>query len=142
MTTSLHQSHYLFVYGSLRRGFNSPAYQYVSQYFQFVGDATTAGLLYNCGAFPAAVPGPVGGQKIVGELYKITEAETLAFAFAQLDDYEGVNESEGEPALYYRQLCMASLTHEQDEVPAWVYWYNGNVAGCKPIASGDILDYV
>ena len=33
----------LFVYGSLRSGFRSPAYEYVSRYFDLLGDAKVKG---------------------------------------------------------------------------------------------------
>jgi gamma-glutamylcyclotransferase (GGCT)/AIG2-like uncharacterized protein YtfP len=27
-------------------------------------------------------------------------------------------------------------------IPAWIYWYNGDVSGKPVVASGDILEYM
>jgi len=51
--TAVHQ---LFVYGSLRSGFNAPAYEYISRYFQLVSTAKVRGVLYDMGDYPAAIP--------------------------------------------------------------------------------------
>ena len=60
----------LFVYGSLRSGFRSAAYEYISRYFDLVGDAKVKGLLFDLGDYPAAKP--TDEEKfIVGELYSI-----------------------------------------------------------------------
>ena len=47
-----HASHYVFVYGSLRRGFQSPAHEYISHYFNFFGDAKVKGKLFDLGEHP------------------------------------------------------------------------------------------
>ena len=46
----------LFVYGSLRSGFKSPAYDYISRFFSLVGDAKVKGRLFDMGSYPAGVP--------------------------------------------------------------------------------------
>lgn len=46
----------LFVYGTLRSGFQSPAYSYISRYFTLIGEAKVKGRLYDLGDYPAAVP--------------------------------------------------------------------------------------
>jgi gamma-glutamylcyclotransferase (GGCT)/AIG2-like uncharacterized protein YtfP len=45
----------LFVYGSLRSGFRSPAYEYISRYFTFVANAKVRGELYDLGSYPAGI---------------------------------------------------------------------------------------
>lgn len=131
---------YLFVYGSLRSGFNSPAYHYVSQYFSLISkNATVNGCLIDLGQYPVAIPH--AGFTIKGELYKINFEDEFGFAIAQLDDYEGVCTEEGEKQLYRRDVAV--VTYEQGKVPAWVYWYCGNdVAGKPIIESGDVLAYL
>ena len=75
--------HRIFVYGSLRKGFNSPAYQYISQYFDFETPGRIRGKLYDLGEYPAAVPDSADAF-IVGELYKIRHPEEFEWALAQL----------------------------------------------------------
>ena len=129
----------LFVYGSLRSGFRSPAYEYISQYFDLVGDAKVRGLLFDLGTYPAAKP--ISENKfIIGELYRIRHQNEFTWAIGQLDDYEGVTVAYDEMQLYRRELadvyCDDKITH------AWIYWYNGNVNDKPVIESGDVLQYM
>ena len=73
----------LFVYGSLRSGFKSPAYEYISRFFSFVGDAKVKGKLFDLGAYPAGVP--VSGENfITGELPIRTGLTTVGQAGADV----------------------------------------------------------
>lgn len=130
---------HLFVYGSLRSGFHSPAYEYISRYFNFVGDAKVKGRLYDLGEYPAAVPVDTD-DFIIGELYVIKNQSEYSWAIGQLDDYEGVDVEEGETQLYRREL--ADIYIGDKIVKAWIYWYNGDVTGKPLVGSGDILDYL
>jgi gamma-glutamylcyclotransferase (GGCT)/AIG2-like uncharacterized protein YtfP len=132
--------HRLFVYGSLRRDFNSPAYEYVSQYFNLVDHAKTKGLLFDTGEFPAAIP-TEDELFIQGELYEIKIADEFAWAIAQLDDYEGINGSFDEPSMYRRAIAKIILPNG-DETEAWVFWYTGSVEGKPRIISGDLVEYI
>ncbi|MEI9944113.1 MAG: gamma-glutamylcyclotransferase family protein [Chitinophagaceae bacterium] len=131
--------HHLFVYGSLRSGFHSPAYEYISQYFNLVAEAKVKGKLFDLGEYPAALPTNEDAF-IVGELYLIKNENEFSWAIGQLDDYEGVNVEQGEKQLYRREL--ADIFANNTTVPAWIYWYNGDVAGKPEVTSGDILDYM
>ena len=129
----------LFVYGSLRSGFRSPAYEYISRYFHLIGNAKVKGKLFDLGNYPGAVPS--GDESLItGELYEINDASQFAWAIAQLDDYEGIDPSEGEEKLYRRELVDAFVNNET--IQAWIYWYNGDVGGKPLIASGDVLEYL
>jgi gamma-glutamylcyclotransferase (GGCT)/AIG2-like uncharacterized protein YtfP len=130
---------FLFVYGSLRKGFQSEAYQYISQYFELVGNATTNGFLIDLGSYPAAIPTD-SEHLIIGELYKLKTEEEHDWAFAQLDDYEGVNVEVDEQQLYRR--AIAKVRHENKDTISWIYWYNGDVTGKPIIPSGDIFEYI
>jgi gamma-glutamylcyclotransferase (GGCT)/AIG2-like uncharacterized protein YtfP len=132
-------SPYLFVYGSLRQGFQSPAYNYVSQYFEFVSMAKVKGILYDLGVYPVAVPDKKENY-IIGELYRLKRDEEFDWAFAQLDDYEGVIVEEDEEQMYRRD--MATIYFDGGTIEAWVYWFNGKVKNCPVIASGDLLEYI
>ncbi len=129
----------LFVYGSLRKGFQHPAYAYISQHFDFVTDGKVLGSLYDMGEYPAAIPA-TSNYWIVGELYRLKEQADWEWAIAQLDDYEGVAPEDGEPALYRRERALVQTTDGQHQ-EAWIYWYNGDISGKPQILSGDVLQY-
>jgi gamma-glutamylcyclotransferase (GGCT)/AIG2-like uncharacterized protein YtfP len=129
----------LFVYGSLRSGFRSPAYEYISRYFSFVGEARVRGKLFDMGSYPAGLP-TNDNHFIVGELYRIKNENEFSWAIGQLDDYEGVSVEADEVQLYRREitevLMNGQLTH------AWIYWYNGDVSGRPLITSGDLIEFL
>jgi len=128
----------LFVYGSLLSGFHHPAYEYISRYFTLVGPAKVRGKLFDMGEYPAAVP--VEEETwILGELYQLNNKDEFAWAFRQLDDYEGLLVEPGETPLYRRERA-AVLMNEEGSF-AWIYWYNQDVEGRPVIASGSVLEY-
>ncbi len=129
----------LFVYGTLRSGFQNPAYSYISRYFTLAGPAKVKGRLYDLGEYPAAIP--VNEEHfIVGELYTINHPDELPWALAQLDDYEGLNTEEGKPALYSRQ--ETTVYFNETTTTAWAYWYARPITNEPPVESGDILEYI
>jgi gamma-glutamylcyclotransferase (GGCT)/AIG2-like uncharacterized protein YtfP len=131
--------HQLFVYGSLRSGFRSPAYEYISRYFTFISEARVRGKLFDLGSYPAGIRSN-DNTFIVGELYKIKNENEFSWAIGQLDDYEGVTVESDEVQLYRRELTEIhfnnAITH------AWIYWFNGDVSGKPLIASGDMIEYM
>jgi gamma-glutamylcyclotransferase (GGCT)/AIG2-like uncharacterized protein YtfP len=129
----------LFVYGSLRKGFHHPAYEYISKYFELVSDAKVRGYLYDMGNFPAAKPTD-NNAYIIGELYELKEGADLSWALEQLDDYEGVEPEEGELALYVREVTTVYYKNQTTE--AYIYWFNGPVDDQPFIPSGDIFQFV
>ena len=129
----------LFVYGSLRSGFRSPAYEYISRFFSFVGEAKVRGKLFDMGSYPAGLPA-VEESFIIGELYTIKQENEFSWAIGQLDDYEGVSVEPDEVQLYRRELT--DVYHNGRQSKAWIYWYNGDVSNKPAIASGDMLEYL
>jgi len=132
-------TYYLFVYGSLRSGFKSPAYEYISRYFHFISEAKVKGLLYDMGDYPAAVP-TTAEHYIMGELYCLNHENEFSWAINQLDDYEGVHGDDGAPPLYLR--AAEEIITPVGKVLAWMYWYNGSTANKPIIVSGDVLEYM
>lgn len=130
---------FLFVYGTLRRGFHNAAFQYITPYFVHEADGKVKGSLYDLGEYPAAIP-TTNGHFIIGELYKAKSVEEFNWAISQLDDYEGVHPEEGEFQLYERALT--TVYADKKEYTAWIYWYKGNTAGAPLVESGDVLEYV
>ncbi len=132
-------SYHLFVYGSLRSGFQSPAYEYISRFFTLIGEAKVPGNLVDLGPYPVGVPA-TDGHAIVGELYIIKNENEFFWAIAQLDDYEAVVVEAGETPLYKRELTEVYL--KEQIIKAWIYWYNGDVEGKPVITSGDLIEYI
>jgi len=134
--------HQLFVYGSLRNGFHHEAHKYISRYFSFVCNGKIKGLLSDLGEYPAATP-CVEDHFIVGELYVIKDVEEFDWAMEQLDEYEGLfpETDEGELVLFRREMTEI-FTNDGGKKNAWVYWYNGDVAGRPIIKSGDLMQYM
>jgi gamma-glutamylcyclotransferase (GGCT)/AIG2-like uncharacterized protein YtfP len=129
----------LFVYGSLRSGFRSPVYEYISRFFKYIGDARVKGKLYDMGTYPAGVPAG-DDTYIIGELYQAKNEHEFSWAIGQLDDYEGVSVEADEVQLYRREVTEVhineTITH------AWIYWYNGEVANRPVVSSGDMMEYL
>lgn len=129
----------LFVYGSLRSGFQHAAYQYMAKYFQLVGHATVKGKLYDMGDYPVALP-TTEEKFIQGELYILNEADDFSYVIGQLDDYEGLYAEEGETPLYKREPATVFCNGQSST--AWIYWFNGSVNGLPEIESGDVLEFM
>jgi gamma-glutamylcyclotransferase (GGCT)/AIG2-like uncharacterized protein YtfP len=105
-------THNLFVYGSLRSGFHNPAYQYLSQYFNLIGEGIVKGKLFDKGEYPVAIP--TSEEKfITGELYAINSPAEFSYAIGQIDDYEGVLAEAGETPLYKREVVTVLQNNQQ-----------------------------
>lgn len=138
MQQSLPASPYLFVYGSLRMGFQNEAYKYISEYFEFVCHAKSKGILYDAGTYPVAKPCNTDNY-IIGELYKIKKPELFDWAITQLDDYEGLNPESDEPQFYERTIC--NVITDKEIIPAHVYWYSGDVSTMPVLPVADVMQY-
>lgn len=138
MQQSFKTSPYLFVYGSLRMGFHNEAYKYISDYFQFVGNAKTKGYLYDAGTYPVAKP-VLDEHFIIGELYMIKDPQLFDWAIAQIDDYEGVNIEQGETELYHRTIC--EVLYNNEIFLAHIYWYNGDISNLPLLPMKDVVEY-
>ncbi|MEO6819990.1 MAG: gamma-glutamylcyclotransferase family protein [Ginsengibacter sp.] len=132
-------SNHLFVYSSLRRGFQHGAYDYVKQYFNYISDGRVKGFLNDMGDKPVATPTSENAF-IIGELFELN-TDDASYVFGQLDDYEGLITECGEMPMYKRELTTV-YKEDGNTTEAWVYWYNGDVSGTPVIASGNVLDYM
>jgi len=128
---------HLFVYGSLRRGFHHPVFDYIKNHFTFVADGKAKGKLYDLGLYPAALPAADG--TLIGELFIANSEEDFDWAISQLDDYEGLNPEVDETPLYRRELV--EVLHNNNNTQAWIYWYNGSVEDKPVVESGDVMEY-
>ena len=129
----------LFVYGSLRSGFQHAAYQYLAKYFHLIGDAKVKGKLYDKVEYCVAVA--TGEERfIIGELYEINSAAEFPYAIVQLDDYEGLFVEAGEKALFKRELITVYCNGS--EYTSWIYLFNDSFEGLSEIETGDVLLYL
>jgi gamma-glutamylcyclotransferase (GGCT)/AIG2-like uncharacterized protein YtfP len=132
-------SHNLFVYSSLRRGFQHEAFQYLAKYYTFVGEAKIKGKLFDKNGIPVAKE-TTENSFIQGELYTINKEAELNWAIEQLDDYEGLHVESNETPLYKR---ITTPVYLKDKVTvAWVYLYNGDVNNYPTINYEDVLQYL
>ena len=129
----------VFAYGSLRSGFGNPAYDYISSYFDFIGEGKVRGELFDLGSYPAAKPTD-RNKFIIGELYRIKNENEFPWAIGQLDDYEGVSAAFDEMLLYRREIAEVHIDNKITH--AWIYWYTGDVKDKPVIESGDVLQYM
>ena len=129
----------LFAYGSLRSGFRSAAYEYISRYFDLVGAGKVKGQLFDLGTYPAAKPSNQN-KFIIGELYRIRNEKEFTWAMGQVDDYEGVHVGFDETQLYRREITEVYIDNKITN--AWIYWYQGDVSDKPIIESGDVLQYM
>ncbi|MEO6135228.1 MAG: gamma-glutamylcyclotransferase family protein [Ginsengibacter sp.] len=133
-------SNRLFVYSSLRKGFQQADYDYIAEFFSFISDAKVEGTLSILNHVPVATNGATN-TFIKGELYEIKNEQNISYVMGQLDGYEGLVVEENEIPLYRRELTKVFL-NDGSESEAWVYWYNGDVSGLPIIPSGDVFDFI
>ena len=129
----------IFVYGSLRSGFRNPAYEYLTRYFKYSGEAMVKGKFFDAGSHPVALA-TNDEHFILGELYTMNSEEEFSWAFTQLDDYEGLNVLVGEIPLYKRS--MVEVYQNGETQIDWIYWYNQSVDGMPEIETGDVMRYL
>ena len=132
-------SYKIFVYGSLRSGFRNPAYEYLTRYFKYSGEALVKGKFFDAGTHPVALP-TEDEHFILGELYSMNSEDEFSWVFEQLDDYEGLHVETGETALYKRNLVEVFQNGETQI--AWIYWYNNSIEGMPEIETGDVMRYL
>lgn len=133
-------SNQFFVYSSLRKGFNQPAYEYIAKYFEFACNGRVKGILSDSGNMAVGTPCQED-HFLIGELYKLKNDRDLEWVFAQLDGYEGVSSTPDEPVLYRREIVKVLQDNNQVS-ESWIYWYNGDVRSMPVIESGDIFEYL
>jgi len=109
------------VYGTLKRGHSN--HRLLAD-ARFVGEDRLHGLcLYNLGPYPAVAPGRSAG--VVVEVYDISPQQ-----LQQLDILEDCYPASPEKSLYIRKQMQTR------HGLAWIYLYNRNLTGYRPMRSG------
>ena len=127
---------YLFVYGTLRRGFNRPMANRLARHARYIGPARIAGRLYDVGAYPAFSPScRDGDMPVIGDLYLLSRPRQL---LRKLDWFEGIGAGQSRP-YEYRRECLSVTLEGGGRQSAWVYVYARFLSGCRLIPGGDYL---
>ncbi|MDR9415873.1 MAG: gamma-glutamylcyclotransferase family protein [Gracilimonas sp.] len=125
-------STFLFVYGTLKRGFNNQVAEHLHRTQTFVGEGSFPGKLFKISFYPGAVYQPKASTKVYGDLFQITEhADSL---FSLLDDYEGIHPNEPETAEFKREIIPIHC--KQELIFAHCYVYKGDYSELSIIKSG------
>lgn len=124
---------YLFVYGSLMKGIDTPPGRFLRATASFVGEGVIPGELYDLGQYPAARYLPDGRNRIFGHLYLL---ENPSQVLAQLDSYEGIDEPDSE---YNRQIV--EVLSDGQIIQAWTYLLEDDRVAARRIPGGNYLRY-
>ena len=115
----------LFVYGTLRRGFDNRYARLLDHSAEYLGTARVQGRLYDLGRYPG-IHLKAGLQDwVTGELFRL---RNTAATLSVLDEYEGPE--------FERVLATAMLA-SGDRRRCWVYEYKLPVPEDRRILSGD-----
>jgi len=123
----------LFVYGTLRPGFDHPMARYLATRARHLGTGLVRGMLFHLGRYPGVVEAAAEKDQVRGDVFELSrDAEATLRA---LDDYETLESPT--PAYFERQLtdvCMDT----GETLRAWIYWYRGDISTtAHRIQSGD-----
>jgi gamma-glutamylcyclotransferase (GGCT)/AIG2-like uncharacterized protein YtfP len=123
---------HLFVYGSLMSGAGHPMGERLRQEARLIGAATIQGRLYRVSWYPGLVEAADPAHRVHGEVYALDDP---AASLAWLDAYEGIVLQERAANDYERFERPVRLAGG-DELAAWVYLYQRDVAGLSLVAGG------
>lgn len=129
----------LFVYGTLRRAVEAPAYSLFADQADFFDHGSIGARMYDFGNYPGVVLSDDPADRVYGELFLLHAAETT---LKLLDEYEGIHRgTKPWPEQYARvELPVASESH--GTVTAWVYSYLLAVEGKPRIVHGDYAKHL
>ena len=122
----------LFVYGTLRAGFDGLMAKWLASVACHAGPATARGRLYRVQDYPGFVPCPTAF--VVGDLFLLPKDPAV---LDRLDEHEECAAHFPRPHEYRRERLI--VQSESGPAQAWVYVYNRDVAGLELIESGDFL---
>lgn len=123
---------YVFVYGSLMRGFEAHEGLALSERSDFLGEAKVSGSLYAFDDYPGLVRTETG--VVEGELYLATDPGLID----DLDRYENYYPDAVEESMFVRSYVDVV----DRSLQAWAYVYNDDVSEGEGIESGSWRKYV
>lgn len=121
----------LFVYGTIRRGFDHPAARRLHRHATWLGPAHIQGMLYLAAGYPALVPSYGQDDLVHGELFRLATPRL----FPHLDCYEECGPRSPHPTPY-RRIRHPVKRHDGADVEAWVYVYTQTTHGLRRLGGG------
>ena len=112
------------------RNAHHPQAQHFHQAASFLGPARWQGRLYLVSYYPGAVPSELTEDIVYGELWTVTDPQTLAL----LDQYKECSPRDPLPHEYTRSIETVWLGEQA--LNAWIYIYKRDTSGLKQITSG------
>ena len=128
---------FIFVYGTLRKAFNHPMHQVLSEHSQYVGEGLISGKLYEIAGYPGVIESNNLAETVTGELYRFEKAEPL---LSLLDAYEECSPDFPAPHEYLRKPVQVHLS-TGGTLTAWCYVYHRSPRNRKLIESGDYIAF-
>lgn len=125
-------SEFVFLYGSLMRGFEMHDSLDLPSMTEFMGEAQCRGRLYDLGGYPGMTLEGTG--RVQGELYRVQQEGTID----TIDRHEGYYPETREGSTYVRRLEEMV----DRDLKAWVYVYNGSTNGHEVIESGSWREHL
>ncbi len=124
---------HLFVYGTLRRGFENPFARTLAEQAEFIGPATAGGRIYAVAPhYPGLVLSEDPNDRAAGEVFRMHDPAAL---LPLLDDYEGCGRLSPRPYKFERALTVAVLKGG-GKIQVWVYLYRRPVDAHTLLISG------
>lgn len=120
---------YLFVYGTLRDGYDLKLKNRLSKELEYVGKAKIEASMYDLGKYPGAVKEEKKSE-VIGDVFLISNPERV---FKILDKYEGDEFKREKDIVHFRS---------GKSLDAWVYWYNQPPKKEKKIRYKNYLNYL
>ncbi|HME00498.1 MAG TPA: gamma-glutamylcyclotransferase family protein [Terriglobia bacterium] len=126
----------LFVYGSLRRGFELHGVL-AGLGARHVGNASLRGRLFDLGHYCGAKPSNAAADRVHGEVYRLANPER---ALGILDRTEGLRPGAPAESFYRREAAEVTLENGAT-TQAWIYWLARWPGPKRLIASGDYAEH-
>ncbi|MEZ4903207.1 MAG: gamma-glutamylcyclotransferase family protein [Spirosomataceae bacterium] len=117
---------FLFVYGTLMRGFSNRFAQKIAKNAIWIGKGTFTGHLFDLGFYPGAVYDPNTTSQVHGEVWQLADFERIIKA---LDTYEGVDDKTPE----YVRREVPVLLENGCEMRCWAYIF------CQPTENYEVI---
>ena len=130
----------IFVYGTLRPGFENPFARRLHKAARHLGPASVrGGRLVDLGSYPGFVPVEEDPPlEVRGDLFELPVGGDLLDA---LDAYEGCSRDPARPGEYRREKRPVRLGGNRT-LSAWIYILNRPAERFPAVPGGDYLDYL
>ena len=125
---------YIFVYGTLRRDCGNDLHRLIARNSDYVGMASYQGQMFQVAEYPGIIPSANPADKVVGELYLLSNTVKLLNV---LDEYEEYETDRPEESLFIRE--QVEVTLKGKKITTYAYIYNRPTDPKTRIASGDYM---